>query len=191
MSIELLEQAASALGKMTDEVVFLGAATLVLWISDPAAPLPRPTADVDVVVVEVTSLGGFYEMEEKLRRAGFRDEETVLGRFLFGINDAQLDVIPADAAILGFKNWWQRASLPSAVDRTLPSGKEISCLPAPNLLATKLEAFSERGREDYVGSPDFEDIVALIDGRAELYDEVVAANPDLRAYISGDSPISQ
>lgn len=55
MSIELLEAAEEALGDMKSEVVFLGAATLTLWITDEAAPPLRPTADVDVVV-DVTSL---------------------------------------------------------------------------------------------------------------------------------------
>lgn len=66
MSIELLEEAAAALGDLKEEVVFLGAATLVLWVSDAAAPPLRPTADVDVVV-EVTSLIAYNDFEARLR----------------------------------------------------------------------------------------------------------------------------
>jgi hypothetical protein len=58
MSVELLELAAVALGDLLDEVVFVGGATVGLWITDPAAPAPRPTKDVDVIV-EVTSRGSF------------------------------------------------------------------------------------------------------------------------------------
>ena len=50
MSVELLELAAAALGELLDEVVFVGGATVGLWITDPAAPAPRPTKDVDVIV---------------------------------------------------------------------------------------------------------------------------------------------
>lgn len=39
MSVELLELGASALGELAGEVVFVGGATVVLWITDP--PLPR------------------------------------------------------------------------------------------------------------------------------------------------------
>jgi hypothetical protein len=42
--------------------VFVGGATLGLWITDPAAPEPRPTKDVDLIV-EVASRGGFHEFE--------------------------------------------------------------------------------------------------------------------------------
>ena len=184
MSVKMLEEAAGALGQMTDEVVFLGAATLPLWISDPGSPPLRVTADVDVVV-EVTTLIAYNRFEQRLRDAGFQDEGTVLGRFLFGPeNTRQLDAIPADGSILGFHNQWQRASLPAAVTRTLPSGARIRTLPPPNLLATKLEAFAGRGKGDFLGSQDFEDIIALIDGREELLSETAHASTELQEYVA-------
>ena len=36
MSVELLENATAALGDLLDEVVFVGGATITLWITDPA-----------------------------------------------------------------------------------------------------------------------------------------------------------
>jgi hypothetical protein len=50
VSIELLGLGAAALGDLADEVVFVGGARVTLWITDPAAPPPRPTQDVDVIV---------------------------------------------------------------------------------------------------------------------------------------------
>jgi hypothetical protein len=49
MSDEQLEAAAVKFGDLLDRVVFLGGATLGLWITDPAARAPRVTYDVDVV----------------------------------------------------------------------------------------------------------------------------------------------
>ena len=63
MSLELLGRAARALEPVLGEVVFLGGASIVLWITDPAAPAPRPTKDVDVVV-EVTSRAAFHSFEK-------------------------------------------------------------------------------------------------------------------------------
>lgn len=40
---------ADALGELLDEVIFVGAATVTLWITDPGAPPIRPTKDVDVL----------------------------------------------------------------------------------------------------------------------------------------------
>jgi hypothetical protein len=56
VSIELLEAASAALDDLLPEVVFVGGATVELWITDPGAPPARPTKDVDVVV-EVASRG--------------------------------------------------------------------------------------------------------------------------------------
>lgn len=183
MSIELLENASAALGGLGDEVVFLGAATIPLWITDPAAPQPRPTVDVDVVV-EVTTLREYHQFESRLRAAGFRDQGDMIGRFLFGDENRQLDVIPADASILGFENRWQRVSLPDATWVTLPSGTRIRALAPANLLATKLEAFGSRGNGDFLGSSDFEDIVTLIDGIVELVEDLEDGSADLRSYVA-------
>ncbi len=111
----------------------------------------------------------------------------MIGRFLFGEEDRQLDVIPADASILGFENTWQRDSLPDARWVSLPSDSRIRVLPPPNLLATKFEAFAGRGGGDYLGSPDFEDIVALIDGRSELPGEAEDSSPELRTYLASQA----
>jgi hypothetical protein len=51
-------------------------------------------------------------------------------------------------------------------------------------LATKLEAFKGRGKGDFLGSADFADIVALVDGREELVPEVQRAASELRRYVS-------
>jgi hypothetical protein len=49
MSEELLELAAGILGPLVDEIVFLGGATVHLWLTEPAAPPVRATDDVDVI----------------------------------------------------------------------------------------------------------------------------------------------
>jgi|SRR5580700_4578937 hypothetical protein len=73
MSVERLERAAQALEPVLGDVVFLGGASIVLWITDPAAPAPRPTKDVDVVV-EVSSRAAFHAFEERLRSLGFKED---------------------------------------------------------------------------------------------------------------------
>jgi hypothetical protein len=185
MSVELLELAAGALDDLLDEVVFVGGATLTLWITDPAAPPPRPTKDVDVIV-EVTTRGSFYTFEERLRKRGFKEDQEsgVICRWQHRDSGLILDAMPANASILGFENRWQEEALPFAAERELPSGAWIRAVPPPYLLATKLEAFNGRGRGDFLGSADFADIVGLVDGRETLVAEVQTAEPELRRYVS-------
>lgn len=186
MSVELLELAARVLAPVVDEVVFLGGASVALWITDPGAPPPRPTNDVDVVLVEVTTRGRFYAFEERLRSMGFAEDvdADIVCRFRHRGSDLVLDAMPADAGILGFENRWQAASIPHAVDRSLPSGTRIRAASPPYLLAMKLEAFRSRGRDDFIGSRDFADIVALVDGREELAGELLDAEAALRVYVA-------
>jgi hypothetical protein len=80
--------------------------------------------------------------------------------------------MPARAEILGFENRWQAEALPHAVERALPSGARIRAAPPPYLLAMKLDAFGGRGRGDFIGSRDLEDIATLLDRRAEIIGEV-------------------
>ena len=51
-------------------------------------------------------------------------------------------------------------------------------------MATKLEAFRQRGQSDPYGSRDLEDIVAVVDGRPELVMECRAASSDVRSYLA-------
>lgn len=185
MNIELLELADSALGELSEEVVFVGGATVELWITDPGAPPVRATEDVDVIV-EVTSRTSYYDFEERLRKAGFREEGQVICRWLHDESALVLDVMPSDASILGFENRWQGESLPHAVERQLPSGNVIRTVPPAFLLATKLEAFKGRGEGDLLASTDFADVVALVDGRDELIGDVRAAPKELRAYVAAE-----
>jgi len=120
VSIELLELAADGLGPLLDEVVFVGGATVTLWITDPGAPPVRPTKDVDVVV-EVATRSAFHDFEARLRHRGFAEdrEEGVICRWRHR-GGLILDAMPSEPGILGFENRWQGAAIPHAVKRPRP-----------------------------------------------------------------------
>lgn len=185
-NVAMLEDAVAGLGPLLDEVVFVGGATIELWVTDEAAPEFRPTEDVDVIV-EVSTQVEYYRFEERLREVRFQnhEEDGVICRFEHSDSGLILDVMPTDASILGFENRWQKKAFPNAGPRTLPSGAVIEAVPPPYLIATKLEAFAARGKGDLYGSRDFEDVVALVDGREELIGELVKAPDELREYVSG------
>jgi hypothetical protein len=183
----LLESAAKLLGELLDEVVFLGGTTIELWITDPAAPEFRPTQDVDVIV-EITTLTEFHRFEKRLREQRFEhDQESgLICRYKYPEAGLILDVMPMEPAVLGFENHWQNQAFPHAIDRDLPSGRTIRAIPPTYLLATKIEAFGSRGKGDFYGSRDFQDIVALIDGREELPGELAGAPNALREFVADE-----
>lgn len=60
----------------------------------------------------------------------------------------------------------------------------IRLIGAPCFLATKFEAFADRGRGDLLGSHDLEDVVNVVDGRPELVSEITLSDPELRQYLA-------
>ena len=83
--------------------------------------------------------------------------------------------MPALERVLGFSNRWYRIARKESEERELPGGVRIRAVSAPLFLATKTEAFRSRGRGDFVASHDLEDIIAVVDGRPTLADEVKLA----------------
>ena len=81
-NLRMLERAIEHLGPLLDEVVFVGGATVELWVTDQAAPEFRPTDDVDLIV-ELTTKAEYYRFEERLRNRGFAndDQGRVICRF--------------------------------------------------------------------------------------------------------------
>lgn len=175
---------ARQLGELSNRFVFIGGAVVGLLINDPAAPPVRPTLDIDVVVA-VTSIAEFYSLQEKLGEAGFKeravDTYDPICRYYW--KDYILDVMPDDASILGFSNRWYSLVLKSYQVFSLDELK-LKVISPPCFLAAKLEAFQGRGDNDFMGSRDMEDIISVLDGRSKIVDEVEAAHPKVRDYLS-------
>lgn len=185
MSVAQLEQAAVVLGDLRSEAVFVGGATIGLWITDQAAPPARPTIDVDLVVA-VTTRRDLEAFDLRLAERGVHHdlESRSVCRRRHAETGLLLDVMSLDATMLGFDGVWQGRSVEHAVLRTLPSGLDIRVATPSYLLAMKLEAFRGRGEGDLLGSRDFADIIALVDGRAELVGDVAEAGDGVRTYVA-------
>ncbi len=182
-NIELLTKVAKKLGPLLSEVVFVGGCTTGLLITEEAAAEVRPTFDVDVIA-EITTYAVYVAFSERLRALGFREDSSKgapLCRWL--IDAVKLDVMPLEEKILGFTNRWYPAAMDAAQETVLEPGLRIRVVTAPYFVATKLEAFYGRGRGDYAGSHDLEDLLTVIDGRAAIVQEIGEA-ASVRSYIA-------
>lgn len=182
---ELLASAALKLEPLLDHLTFVGGCTTALYITDPAAADVRATDDVDAVV-DVATVVEYQRFSGKLRKLGFReDTETgLICRWRF--ENLSLDVVPVNPSILGFGNDWYREAVRNAYRYPLGSSLRIRVTPAPYFLATKFCAFRDRGKGDFMMSHDLEDIIAVVDGRSELLDEVASATPRLQQCIASE-----
>ena len=182
-NIEALELVAYALGDLRDELVLVGGCTVGLLISDPASAPVRETLDVDLVA-EMTTLSEYYDLCGRLNACGFRQsaDDEHLCRWVKG--SLKLDVMPSSSDVLGHStNRWYPDAIATATSSTLASGAVVRVVSPPVFLATKLEAFHNRGDRDYAGSHDLEDIINVVDGRPELVDEVDQAPINVRGYL--------
>jgi len=183
-TIAWLRTVAEQLGDLRPELVFLGGATLELLITDSGATAPRPTKDVDVIV-ELGSYADYVHLQERLRERGFQEDSSEGAPLCRWVTQGiKVDVMPTREEILGFTNRWYAAAMRDATEADLGHDVTIRLISAPCFVATKLEAFRGRGDDDYVLSHDLEDVIAVVDGRAELGDEIRSAAPELRDYLT-------
>jgi hypothetical protein len=153
-------------------------------MSGPATPAARVTYDVDLVA-QMASLRDYHRMEEELGRLGFARDmapEAPICRWRY--RDIEVAPMPTYPDILGFANRWYPLAVATAEEVELPSGMAIRLIAAPLFLATKFEAFADRGNEDLLASHDLEDIVNILDGRPQLIGEIERGVPELRAYLA-------
>lgn len=185
MMLQMLEEVAQALGEeLREQVAFVGGCTTVLLITDEyTLESIRGTDDVDLVI-HLTGTPDWYRLEENLKPRGFKNtgQDSVTCRLRLGA--LKVDFMPTDEKVLGFSNTWFVGGLENAVDYTLPNGTSIKVFAAPWFLAAKLQAYQGRGHGDVLMSNDIEDIIALLDGREELIDEVKQAPFELRRFVS-------
>ena len=183
IKIESIELVARKLGSLKNDVVFLGGAATLLLTTDKAAPTPRPTKDIDLII-ELGSLRAYHKLSDQLRKLGFtedRDEDAPICRWV--VENIKCDFMPTEGGILGFSSKWYKDAIKNAVKYSLSSKIEINLITLPYFIVTKIEAFKDRGKGDFYGSPDFSDIIGLLDGRETAFKEIKDSEPKVRKYI--------
>ena len=183
-NVAKVELIAQALGELREQLVFVGGCAVGLLLTDPTAAPPRVTYDVDLVA-QVATLHGYHQLEAEFSRRGFvRDMSADAPICRWRYQRLEVDLMPTDPDVLGFANRWYPLAMAEADRVALPSGTVIRLISAPAFMATKFEAFADRGRNDLLGSHDAEDIINLVDGRPALLTEVSAAPAELRSHLA-------
>lgn len=155
-NLDMLAIVAKGLKGLKERVVFVGGATIELYVL-PAAAEGRATDDVDCVV-ELASRVKYHDLEQELRSLGFKHPilpGAPICRWEY--SGISVDVMPTEGKVLGFNNRWYAEGIANTRKAELPDGQQIEIFSVPYLLASKIEAFGDRGRGDFLGSRDIED----------------------------------
>ncbi len=179
-----IKAVARALDALNKKVVFVGGATISLYPERPVLEV-RPTDDVDVII-EILNYTDRTVLEEKLRAIGFSHgiESGVICRYR--IQGIIVDIMPTNDSSVGFSNKWYPEGFKQAVDFAIDETCSVKILSAPFFIATKLEAFKDRGKNDGRTSEDFEDIVYVLENREGVWDEMMQADAAIKKYLQSE-----
>ncbi|MBX7096014.1 MAG: hypothetical protein K1X56_14935 [Flavobacteriales bacterium] len=183
INLGVVKKVASALDDLNKDVVFVGGAVVALYVNDPAADEVRPTGDIDISV-QLAQFGNVFALQEKLKERKFKEAvgEAVICRFVY--DDVLVDVMPDEDSPWGKTNRWYKPGFKHSQQITVEH-IQINILPAPYFLATKFEAFKNRGG-DYRTSHDFEDIIYVIDNRINIVEEVLKSDEEVKTYLQNE-----
>ena len=181
---EALARVVALLGPITNELVFVGGRVAEVLVSESSGTRVRPTGDSDAVC-ETATRTDYHRLGGRLRAAGFQEDQTPGAptcRWRHG--DDLLDVMPANGDLLGFRNAWYPHAVRLARAIEVVPGVVVRIAPAPVFLATKWDAFNDRGEGDWYGSHDLEDIITVAAGRPELLRELQETEREVREYVA-------
>ena len=123
------------------------------------------------------------QIRESLSERGFYQsaEDEVICRFRY--EDLKIDVMSTESVGWAPSNPWFKKGFSKGITVNL-DGIIIKVLPLPYFLATKMEAFFNRGIKDVYASHDLEDIVYLFNYTSDIDAQVLASNKVLLEYLS-------
>jgi len=164
------------------EYAFVGGSIVNLLLDDPAFAPARPTDDVDVILETVTSQR-YSDVDEKLRGLGFsHDIREKAPRCRWVLGNLTVDIMPTEGTELGLNTAWYKEALATATVQTI-AYTSLKLISSVAFLATRHVAFVDRGKQDYSGSHDLEDFIAVVDGRERMAVEVDTAPTVLESYV--------
>lgn len=183
VSPEDIARIARRLEPLETRMVFLGGAIVPFLLDHPGLTPIRPTMDIDLAIEVVTRLD-YSKIEEKLIALKFSpDTSEGAPKCRWVIEGLEVDVMPVKDPTGEWRVRWFDVALETAETRVVD---DTPCLiaPAPSFIATKMEAFADRGKGDFQASHDMEDIITVVDGRETLESEIRASSEALCTYIA-------
>jgi len=180
INIDLVSKVAKSLGELNERVVFVGGAVVSVYADDPAADEVRPTDDIDFTI-ELTGYEDWVRLTEELVTLGFspNPEGHTMCSFIF--KGIEIDVMPSEDSPIGISNRWYKPGF-EFVKVIIANNQKIRVLSLPYYLATKLEAFNNRGG-DYRTSHDFEDVIYVIDNCTTVIQEILGSDESVKGFI--------
>jgi len=183
INLAVVAEIAEALKEYNQKMVFVGGAVVSLYTDDTAADEIRPTSDIDMTL-NVVSLKEWYNIQKDLAKLGFYPDPFGPAICSYKYKDIPVDIMASEDGPLGTANSWYKIGFMDLWKVKVKS-QEINILKAPCYLATKFEAFGNRGI-DYRSSHDMEDIIYILDNRIDIVNEIEKSPQKVRKFIQSE-----
>jgi len=181
INIGVIKKIARALGELNEQVIYVGGATVGLYINDPAADDVRPTKDVDISL-SIATIAELEKIRVELTRRKFTQtaEDNVICRFRY--EDVKIDVMNTKSIGWAPANPWFAPGF-ALKEKIKIEEQMIQILPLPYFLASKFAAYNSRGKNEPRTSHDFEDIIYVIENRTDIAEHIIAAPEDVKPFL--------
>ena len=181
INIHAIALIAKALAELKDKIVFVGGAVISLYANTESDEEVRETFDIDITSIEVVNYNKYCQLLNRLYELGFYpdSESKVICRLRY--KGIQVDVMTPEEIGIGPTNKWYKGGFKDLIKKDV-EGEEIQILSSPYYLATKFEAFNNRGK-DYRSSHDFEDIIYVLDNRKVVVDEIKSSDRTIQQFL--------
>jgi predicted nucleotidyltransferase len=180
INIAVVAEVAEALKDVKDQMVFVGGAVVSLYTDDPAADEIRPTQDIDMALI-IVNLSHWEKVQEQLAALGFHPDPFGHAICSYKYKDIPVDIKSTGEGPIGSTNRWFKIGFDN-LWMAKAKEQELKILSAPCFLATKFEAFNDRG-SDYRSSHDMEDIIYVLDNRMGIVEEIEKDDPRIANFI--------
>ncbi|WP_423997367.1 nucleotidyl transferase AbiEii/AbiGii toxin family protein [Maribacter sp. IgM3_T14_3] len=167
---EIIKRVALALGDLNNVVIYVGGATVSLYINDPAADDVRPTKDIDISL-QILSIPQLEEIREQLNEKGFSQSADLDVICRFKLDDILVDVMSTKAVGWAPANPWFAKGFDKR-EKVKIDDISIQIMPLPYFLASKFSAFKDRGGNDPRQSKDLEDITYILNNRTDWHEVI-------------------
>ncbi|MDP8214397.1 MAG: hypothetical protein RAO92_00655 [Candidatus Euphemobacter frigidus] len=184
VDLRTLAHVARRFHPLNEKFAFIGGAIIPLLLDEPLVTAIRPTKDIDIII-EIVSRLDYFSFEERVRALGFKhDMSEGAPKCRWIVDGIVVDVMPVSGEAAEWRSKWFPEALATSVKVELNEEVTANVITAPLFIATKLDAFFDRGHKDYYASPDLEDIITVLDGRSSIFREINDLPLPLHSYLS-------
>lgn len=180
INIAVVAEIAAALKHYKDRMVFVGGAVVSLYTDDPAADEIRPTKDIDMTL-NIINMGDWNKIQEELAELKFFPDPAGQAICSYRYKNIPVDIMASEDGPFGPSNRWYKIGFEN-LWTAYAKEQEIKILSAPCYLATKFEAFNNRGK-DYRISHDIEDVFYILDNRTTIVEEIIISEEIIKQFL--------